>query len=73
MKIIDSHIHIGKWSGIFYNYESSVAEAIDVMKRSGVEAAVCMPTDITGTIKCIFKKHKIKGSANQGNTKGDVH
>ncbi|HMS64819.1 MAG TPA: amidohydrolase family protein [Ignavibacteria bacterium] len=48
MKIIDSHIHIGKWSDIFFNYESSVTEAIEVMKNSGVEAAVCMPTDATG-------------------------
>lgn len=55
MKIIDSHIHIGKWSGIFYDYESSVAEAIDVMKRSGVDAAVCMPTDITGNEE-LFKQ-----------------
>ncbi|MBK7158405.1 MAG: amidohydrolase family protein [Ignavibacteria bacterium] len=55
MKIIDSHIHIGKWSGIFYNYESSVTEAIDVMKRSGVDAAVCMPTDITGNDE-LFKQ-----------------
>lgn len=55
MKIIDSHIHIGKWSGIFYNYESSVDEAIEVMKRSGVDAAVCMPTDITGNDE-LFKQ-----------------
>jgi predicted TIM-barrel fold metal-dependent hydrolase len=48
MKIIDSHIHIGKWSDIFYNYESTVAEAVEVMKTSGVDAAVCMPTDKTG-------------------------
>lgn len=47
MKIIDAHIHIGKWSDIFYNYESTVEQAIKVMKYSGVEAAVCMPTDAT--------------------------
>jgi predicted TIM-barrel fold metal-dependent hydrolase len=47
MKIIDSHVHIGKWSEIFFNYETDVKEAIDVMKKSGVAAAVCMPTDIT--------------------------
>lgn len=46
--IIDSHIHIGKWSSIFFNYESTVEEAIKVMKSSGVDAAVCMPTDKTG-------------------------
>ncbi|HMS33216.1 MAG TPA: amidohydrolase family protein [Ignavibacteria bacterium] len=45
--IIDAHIHIGKWSDIFFNYESTVAQAIDVMKGSGVSAAVCMPADAT--------------------------
>ena len=45
--IIDAHIHIGKWSEIFFNYESTVAQAIEVMKRSGVSAAVCMPADAT--------------------------
>ena len=34
--IIDAHIHIGKWSKVFFNYESTVKEAIDVMKSSGV-------------------------------------
>jgi len=47
MKIIDAHIHIGKWSEIFYNYESTVSDAIKVMKSSGVDSAVCMPTDET--------------------------
>lgn len=47
MNIIDAHIHIGKWSNIFFNYESTVAQAIDVMKNSGVEAAVCMTADAT--------------------------
>lgn len=45
--IIDSHIHIGRWSEIFFNYESTVTEAIDVMQKSGVDAAVCMPADST--------------------------
>jgi predicted TIM-barrel fold metal-dependent hydrolase len=45
--IIDSHIHIGKWSDIFFNYESTVAEAVEVMKSSGVDAALAMPTDST--------------------------
>lgn len=45
--IIDAHIHIGKWSNIFFNYESTVKQAIDVMKKSGVSAAVCMPADAT--------------------------
>lgn len=47
MIIIDSHIHIGKWSEIFFNYESGVDEAINVMKSSGVSAAICMPADNT--------------------------
>ena len=46
--IIDSHIHVGKWSSIFYNYESTVEDAVKVMRSSGVDAAVCMPTDLTG-------------------------
>lgn len=45
--IIDAHIHIGKWSEIFFNYESTVLQAIEVMKSSGVNAAVCMPADAT--------------------------
>lgn len=45
--IIDSHIHIGKWSEIFFNYESSVEEAIKTMKSSGINAAICMPSDNT--------------------------
>ncbi len=45
--IIDAHIHIGKWSSIFFNYESTVKQAIDVMKKSGITAAVCMPADAT--------------------------
>jgi predicted TIM-barrel fold metal-dependent hydrolase len=47
LKIIDAHIHIGRWSNIFFNYESTVDEAVSVMKASGVEAAVCMPADAT--------------------------
>lgn len=47
MKIIDGHIHIGKWSNIFFNYETTVSQAVDVMKSSGVEAAVCLPADAT--------------------------
>lgn len=59
MKIIDSHIHIGKWSNIFYNYESTVPEAVEVMKLSGVEAAVCMPTDITGNEELFLQINSI--------------
>ena len=47
MKIIDAHIHIGKWSDIFFNYTSTIEQAVDVMKKSGVEAALCMPADST--------------------------
>lgn len=47
MKIIDSHIHIGQWGDIFFRYKSTVTEAIDVMKSSGIDAAVCMPADTT--------------------------
>ena len=51
--IIDGHIHIGRWSSVFFNYESTVGQAIDVMKRSGVEAAVCMPADAEPNIKLL--------------------
>lgn len=53
MKIIDSHIHIGKWSDIFFNYETTVEQAIDVMKSSGVDAAVCLPADATPNQKLL--------------------
>ena len=45
--IIDAHIHIGKWSDLFFNYESTVEQAIDVMKAAGVDAALAMPADAT--------------------------
>lgn len=51
MKIIDGHIHIGKWSSIFLNYETTIKQAIDVMKSSGIDAAVCLPADATPNIK----------------------
>lgn len=60
MKIIDSHIHIGKWSDLFYNYESTVAEAVEVMKASGVDAAVCMPTDKTGNEELFSQTSNVK-------------
>ena len=47
MKIIDGHIHIGKWSDIFFNYETTVEQAVEVMKTSGVGGAVCLPADAT--------------------------
>lgn len=47
MKIIDGHIHIGKWSSIFLNYETTVEQAVEVMKSSGIEEAVCLPADAT--------------------------
>lgn len=55
MKIIDGHIHIGKWSDIFYNFETTVPQAIEVMKSSGISAAVCIPTDAT-TNDNLFKE-----------------
>ncbi|MFA5403721.1 MAG: amidohydrolase family protein [Ignavibacteria bacterium] len=51
MKIIDGHIHIGKWSNIFFNYETTIEQAIEVMKSSGRDAAVCVPADATPNIK----------------------
>lgn len=56
--IIDAHIHIGKWSDVFFNYESTVDEAIDVMKKSGVEAAVCMPADATSNEELFSQTYK---------------
>jgi|WetSurMetagenome_2_1015567.scaffolds.fasta_scaffold10831_5 uncharacterized protein len=53
MKIIDGHIHIGKWSNIFFDYETTVRQAIDVMKTSGVDAAVCIPADATPNEKLL--------------------
>lgn len=47
MKIIDAHIHIGKWSDIFLNLETNVDEAVIELKKSGIDEAVCMPTDRT--------------------------
>ncbi|MCX7832825.1 MAG: amidohydrolase family protein [Ignavibacteria bacterium] len=47
MRIIDGHTHIGKWSEQFYNYETTVDEAIEVFKRNNIEAAVCFPSDKT--------------------------
>lgn len=45
--IIDAHIHIGKWSDVFFGYSSTVDEAVETMKKFGVSAAVCMPADAT--------------------------
>lgn len=45
MKIIDGHIHIGRWSEVFLNYESTVRQAVDVMKSSGVSSAVALTCD----------------------------
>ena len=47
MKIIDAHIHIGKWGDVFFGYESTVPQAIEVMKKSGIDEAVCIPADKT--------------------------
>ncbi len=59
--IIDAHIHIGKWSSVFFNYESTVTEAIDVMKKSGVGAAVCMPADATSNDELFAQTHNNPG------------
>ena len=45
MKIIDGHVHIGRWSEVFLNYESTVGQAVEVMKESGVSSAVALPCD----------------------------
>lgn len=57
MKIIDAHIHIGKWSDIFFNYESSVSQAIKVLKSSGVDSAACMPADNTDNEELFNQTH----------------
>ncbi|MBS1517190.1 MAG: amidohydrolase family protein [Bacteroidetes bacterium] len=63
MKIIDAHIHIGKWSDIFFGYESTVEEAVRVMKNSGVDAALCMPADKTPNEE-MFRLTKSKADFN---------
>ncbi len=60
MKIIDGHIHIGKWSEIFLNYSTTVEEAVEVMKESGVEGAVAMPADATSNEELLSDIKKIK-------------
>ena len=53
MKIIDAHIHIGKWSEIFLNLESTVDEAVIELKKSGIDEAICMPTDRTSNAELL--------------------
>jgi uncharacterized protein len=53
MKIIDGHIHIGKWSGLFFNYETTVEQAVEVMKASGIAGAVCLPADVEPNIRLL--------------------
>lgn len=53
MKIIDGHTHIGKWSPIFFNYETTVEQAIEVMKSSGIHSAVCLPASATSNSELI--------------------
>ncbi|MBS1491896.1 MAG: amidohydrolase family protein [Bacteroidetes bacterium] len=53
MKIIDAHIHIGKWSEIFLNLESTVDEAVAELKKSGIDEAICMPTDRTSNTELL--------------------
>jgi len=45
MKIIDGHVHIGKWSSVFLDYETSVKDAVSVMKSAGIDSAVALPCD----------------------------
>jgi hypothetical protein len=45
MKITDGHVHIGRWSSVFLDYESDVKEAAEVMKSAGVDSAVALPCD----------------------------
>ena len=47
MKIIDSHIHIGKWGDEFYNLENDIEDTIKVLKKFNIEEAVCMPARLT--------------------------
>jgi predicted TIM-barrel fold metal-dependent hydrolase len=53
MKIIDAHIHIGKWSDIFLNLQSTVDEAVAELKKSGIDEAICMPTDRTSNAELL--------------------
>lgn len=57
MKIVDGHTHIGKWSSIFYNYETTVEQAIGVMESSGIHSAVCLPASATSNSE-LFNKIK---------------
>jgi predicted TIM-barrel fold metal-dependent hydrolase len=59
MKIIDAHIHIGKWSEIFLNLESTVDEAVVELKKSGIDEAICMPTDRTSNAE-LFAEIKLR-------------
>ena len=45
MKIIDGHVHIGKWSSVFLDYETTVKDAVGVMKSAGIDSAVALPCD----------------------------
>jgi uncharacterized protein len=61
--IIDSHIHIGKWSDIFFNYSSTAEEAVAVMLKAGVDEAVCMPADATSNEE-LFNEVKLQSDYN---------
>ncbi len=45
MRIIDGHIHIGQWGSVFLNYGTTVRDAVNVLKESGIESAVALPAD----------------------------
>jgi len=59
MKIIDGHTHIGQWSDIFLNYNTSIEDAVEVFRHSGVSRAVCMPADNEPNERLLKKIKKI--------------
>jgi len=60
MRIIDGHVHIGKWGEVFLNYETTVNQAVEVMKNSGIDAAVCMPADAEPNLKLLNESYDRK-------------
>ena len=53
MRIIDGHIHVGEWSDVFLNYKTDVKQAIDVLKKAGVDSAVVLPCDTSQNEKLL--------------------
>lgn len=60
MKIIDGHIHIGKWSSVFLNYETNINQAVGVMKESGVSSAIALPCDTFENEKLLSDVKSVK-------------